>query len=98
MVLGHEICGELVESSNFSISRSYPDEDVCKLDLVEGTRVVSFAVMCLTCMYCDTGQYNLCTNLGEIGSSIDGGFAEFMHIPNNTLRIGGRPTPKISYQ
>ena len=38
VVLGHEICGELVESSNFSISRSYPDEDVCKLDLVEGTR------------------------------------------------------------
>lgn len=90
VVLGHEICGELVESSDFSISSSYPDEDVCELDLVEGTRVVlSPVVPCLTCTYCDTGQYNLCTNLGEIGSSIDGGFAEFVRIPNNTLRIGG---------
>jgi L-iditol 2-dehydrogenase len=90
VVLGHEICGELVESPSFSISPSYPDEDVYKLDLVEGTRVVlSPVVPCLNCMYCNSGQYNLCTNLAEIGSSIDGGFAEFVRIPNNTLRIGG---------
>lgn len=90
VVLGHEICGELVESPCFSISHSYPDEDIYKLDLVEGTRVVlSPVVPCLNCMYCDTGQYNQCTSLGEIGSSIDGGFAEFVRIPINTLRIGG---------
>ncbi|MGA7369936.1 MAG: alcohol dehydrogenase catalytic domain-containing protein [Nitrososphaeraceae archaeon] len=90
VVLGHEICGELAESTSFSIAHSYPDGDVYKLDLVEGTRVVlSPVVPCMNCMYCDSGQYNLCSNLGEIGSSIDGGFAEFVRIPNNTLGIGG---------
>jgi L-iditol 2-dehydrogenase len=90
VVLGHEICGELVESPNISNSRTYLDDDVSKLDLVEGTRVVlSPVVPCLNCMYCDIGQYNLCINLGEIGSSVDGGFAEFVRIPSNTLRIGG---------
>jgi L-iditol 2-dehydrogenase len=90
VVLGHEICGELVESPSISMSHSYPDDNVYKLDLVEGTRVVlSPVVPCLNCMYCGRGQYNLCTNLGEIGSSIDGGFAEFVRIPYNTLRIGG---------
>lgn len=90
VVLGHEICGELVESPSIPLSRSNPDEDAYKDDLIEGTRVVlSPVVPCLNCMYCNTGQYNLCINLGEIGSSIDGGFAEFVRIPNNTLRIGG---------
>ena len=96
VVLGHEICGELLESPSVSIPHSFPDEDVHKLELVEGTRVVlSPVVPCLNCMYCDGGQYNLCTTLGEIGSSIDGGFAEFIRIPNNTLKIGGLiPLPK----
>jgi L-iditol 2-dehydrogenase len=90
VVLGHEICGELAESPNFSSTRTNPDDVASRLHLVEGTRVVlSPVVPCLNCMYCDIGQYNLCINLGEIGSSVDGGFAEFVRIPNNTLRIGG---------
>ena len=90
VVLGHEICGELMESPNIPITHTDPNENTYKLDLLEGTRVVlSPVVPCLNCMYCDSGQYNLCTQLGEIGSSIDGGFAEFVRIPNNTLKIGG---------
>ena len=90
VVLGHEICGELVEPPITSIPHSHPDGDVSQLDLVEGTRVVlSPVVPCLNCLYCDSRQYNLCNNLGEIGSSIDGGFAEFVRIPSNTLKIGG---------
>jgi L-iditol 2-dehydrogenase len=90
VVLGHEICGELVESPSNPKSHSYPDEDVYKLALDEGTRVVlSPLVPCLNCMYCNSEHYNLCNNLREIGSSIDGGFAQFVRIPNNTLRIGG---------
>jgi L-iditol 2-dehydrogenase len=86
VVLGHEICGELVESPTIPISHSYPDEDVH----TEGTRVVlSPLVPCLNCMYCNSRHYNLCNNLMEIGSSIDGGFAQFVRIPDNTIKIGG---------
>lgn len=90
VILGHEICGELLESPNIASSRSDLNIDAYNLGLVEGARVVlSPVVPCLNCVYCDGGQYNLCTNLGEIGSSLDGGFAEFVRIPNNTLKIGG---------
>jgi len=92
VVLGHEICGELLEPPSVSLSHTQPDDvdDIYKPNLVEGTRVVlSPVVPCLNCIYCDSRQYNLCSNLGEIGSSIDGGFAEFVRVPNNTLRIGG---------
>jgi len=35
------------------------------------------------------GDYNLCLNLREIGSSSDGGFAEYVTIPEQLIRIGG---------
>jgi L-iditol 2-dehydrogenase len=34
-------------------------------------------------------MYNLCTNMQEVGSTLDGGFAEYMHIPQETVQIGG---------
>jgi L-iditol 2-dehydrogenase len=34
-------------------------------------------------------MYNLCSNLKEIGSSVNGGFAEFVQIPRTTLHVGG---------
>jgi L-iditol 2-dehydrogenase len=91
VVLGHEICGELLEPPSVSLSHTQPANAVAyKPNLDEGTRVVlSPVVPCLNCIYCKGMQYNLCSNLGEIGSSIDGGFAEFVHVPNNILRIGG---------
>jgi L-iditol 2-dehydrogenase len=90
VVLGHEICGELAETPSIPISNPSAEEDVHRIALDEGTRaVLSPIVPCLDCMYCSSGQYNLCTNLREFGSSIDGGFAQFIRIPANTLRIGG---------
>ena len=79
IILGHEICAETVDD----------------LELVAGiipanTRVaVSPIVPCLRCTYCSTDQYNLCSNLRELGSSIDGGFAEYIRVPNTTLQVGG---------
>jgi L-iditol 2-dehydrogenase len=40
-------------------------------------------------VFCHDGLYNLCVNLKEIGSSVNGGFAEFVNIPQNILKIGG---------
>src|SRR5690606_17454020 len=46
--------------------------------------------------YCRNGYYSLCTELNEIGSSLDGGFAQYVMIPDQITRIGGLvPVPDI---
>jgi L-iditol 2-dehydrogenase len=41
------------------------------------------------CRYCLQGKYNLCTHIKEIGSTIDGGFAEYIRVPEEIVQIGG---------
>lgn len=96
VVLGHEVCGRILEFPAELSSNSNASAYACNSDLVEGARVVvSPAVPCLNCIFCHTERYNLCTNLGEIGSNIDGGFADYVRVPYNSLRIGGLvPLPK----
>jgi len=90
VVLGHEVCGRILEFPAELSSKLNASVDACDTDLVEGARVViSPAVPCLHCNFCRSQRYNLCTNLGEIGSNIDGGFADYVHVPYNSLRIGG---------
>jgi L-iditol 2-dehydrogenase len=80
IILGHEICAEAVDDLELAGGLVIPAK----------TRVaVSPIVPCLRCAYCSTSQYNLCSNLREIGSSINGGFAEYIQVPNTTLRVGG---------
>jgi len=78
-ILGHELCGELLQSvitNNGTIEA--------------GSRVaVSPIIPCLECKHCQYRNYNLCINLKEIGSTIDGGFAEYIMIPEKIIRIGG---------
>jgi L-iditol 2-dehydrogenase len=58
--------------------------------LEAGSRVaVSPIIPCLDCKFCHNKQYNLCSNLKEIGSSIHGGFAEYVRIPEKIIKIGG---------
>jgi L-iditol 2-dehydrogenase len=80
VILGHELCGELLQTvpaHNGKVIES-------------GTRViVSPIISCLNCKYCKSEQYNLCTNLREIGSTVDGGFAQYISIPEQILQIGG---------
>lgn len=79
MILGHELCGEILETirtENATISA--------------GTRVALCPLIpCLCCHYCKSGHYNLCTGLREIGSTLDGGFAQYVGIPDQIIRIGG---------
>ncbi len=80
VILGHEICGEVIKNT----------ADIHQNTLRSGTRVVvSPLVPCLDCWYCNIKQYNMCINLKEIGSTINGGFAEYIHIPQNTIIIDG---------
>jgi L-iditol 2-dehydrogenase len=93
VVLGHELCGEISETPRIPELQKDQNRYVNTAELTEGSRViVSPLVPCLRCMYCVRERYNLCINLREIGSNIDGGFAEYVEIPKNTLKIGGLVT------
>ncbi|WP_162287749.1 alcohol dehydrogenase catalytic domain-containing protein [Candidatus Nitrosotalea okcheonensis] len=79
LILGHEICAEVLQDINTSdgVLRS-------------GTRIaVSPIIPCLGCKFCNKHQYNLCNNLREIGSTVDGGFAGYLKIPKEIIKIGG---------
>jgi L-iditol 2-dehydrogenase len=80
MVLGHEICAETTHDIG---------------PVKAGARVAVYPVQpCLVCRYCLQGKYNLCTDIREIGSTIDGGFAEYIGVPKEIIQIGGMvPVP-----
>ena len=80
VILGHELCGEI-------------QNDIMSGDgmtINAGSRVaVCPLIPCLQCPYCKIGDYNLCINLREIGSTSDGGFAQYVTIPEQLIRMGG---------
>jgi L-iditol 2-dehydrogenase len=80
VILGHEICGEI-------------QNDIIAGDgmtINAGSRVaICPLIPCLQCPYCKIGDYNLCINLREIGSTSDGGFAQYVTIPEQLIRMGG---------
>ena len=79
VILGHEFCGE--------VQSDVKTEDIT---IKAGTRVAMCPLVpCLECGYCKTGHYNLCASLREIGSTVDGGFAQFVTIPEQIIKIGG---------
>ena len=75
-VLGHEICGEVVELG----------EGAKGVDT--GDRVVvETSVGCGICVQCRTGNKHLCQDAGEIGfPPFDGGYAEYVAVPDNCCR------------
>jgi L-iditol 2-dehydrogenase len=90
VILGHEICGQIERDIVVATPEDGGGEKERSYTIKSGTRVaVSPIIPCLNCIYCHFKQYNLCLNLKEIGSSINGGFAEFLRIPEEILKIGG---------
>jgi L-iditol 2-dehydrogenase len=80
IILGHEICAETIDDLKL------PNEKIIGAD----SRVaISPLIPCLRCAYCSNRQFNLCSELREIGSSINGGFAEYIQVPRTTLQVGG---------
>lgn len=85
VILGHELCGEIMETvrTGSGVISAGSRVAVCPL------------IPCLGCHYCRGGQYNLCMDLKEIGSTLDGGFAQYVGIPDQIVRIGGLvPVPE----
>jgi L-iditol 2-dehydrogenase len=87
VILGHEICGQIDKD----VLVTNPANDTrAHTTIKAGSRIaVSPIIPCINCKYCYNKKYNLCINLKEIGSSIDGGFAEYVRIPEEILKIGG---------
>jgi L-iditol 2-dehydrogenase len=85
VILGHELCGEI-----------QGDVRLDGINIKAGSRVaVCPLIPCLNCPYCQSNEYNLCMNLREIGSTSDGGFAQYVAVPDQIIRIGGLvPVPE----
>lgn len=83
-IIGHEIAGEVVEVG--------PD---ARGGHAVGDRVqVIAAVPCGDCHECRRGWMAVCANQTSVGYQYDGGFAEYLVVPDEVLRVDGlNPIP-----
>ncbi len=77
-IVGHEVCGQVVESVN-QYSGKWQINDVL---------AVSPMVYCGKCLFCQNAQFELCTDYKELAQTWQGGFAEYMAIPPEAIAYG----------
>ncbi|MHB9038378.1 MAG: alcohol dehydrogenase catalytic domain-containing protein [Armatimonadota bacterium] len=78
-VLGHEIAGVIEEVGPAHGNR-----------FSHGQRVAVCAVVnCGECVYCRRSIPSMCLNLKAFGYHFDGGYQEYMAVPNESIRCGG---------
>ena len=77
-ILGHEVCGQVVETGN-QYSGKWQIGDVL---------AVSPMVYCGKCLFCQNAQFELCNDYKELAQTWQGGFAEFMAIPAEAIAHG----------
>lgn len=81
--IGHEIAGDIVEVGA-DVNSTYGT------DWAEGDRVqVIAAVPCGECHECRKGWMAVCQNQTSMGYQYDGGFAEYMIVPRQVLKVDG---------
>ncbi len=79
IILGHEICAQTIN-----------DYSKSGISLKSESRVSIYPITpCLNCWYCTHKNYNLCSSLQEIGSTLNGGFSEYILVPKISFDIGG---------
>ena len=77
--MGHEIAGEVVEVGPDALG-----------DFAPGDRVqVIAAIPCGECHECRKGWMEVCQNQLSMGYQFDGGFAEYMIVPKEVLKVDG---------
>ncbi len=76
--IGHEICGEVVETG-----RNYSGK--WKIGELLSIGPLSY---CGTCEFCLSGRFDLCENQTEIGQAVPGGLAEYLAIPEKYIKLG----------
>lgn len=77
-VLGHEVAGEVVALG----------EGTAGFDIGDRVQLIA-AVPCGACRECRRGNMTVCERLTSIGYHYDGGFAEYLVVPELVLRVGG---------
>ena len=78
VILGHEICGEVVEVGR-DVTGYRPG------DLVG----IAPIIPCMHCYTCSRGQDNICATAKVIGCTVHGGMGEYMYIPSQMVQVGG---------
>ena len=79
-ILGHEVAGTISELGHGAASAG----------LYEGQRVAVYPIAaCGHCVYCQQGRNSLCLNEHGLGHGDDGGFAEYVRVPAEIVRLGG---------
>ncbi len=77
-ILGHEVVGEVFQVGT----------DIT--GFIPGERVAVYPIaVCGECYYCKRGRHNLCDREFGLGHGIDGGFAEYVRLPSQIVKIGG---------
>jgi len=78
-VLGHEVAGTIDQVGTDLPSRFSP-----------GQRVAVCAVInCGRCLYCQRAVPSMCVDLKAFGYHFDGGYQEYMVVPNEAIRCAG---------
>ncbi len=77
-VLGHEVAGEVVAVG----------DEVSGWSAGDRVQVIA-AIPDGTCEWCQRGWQTVCPNQEAIGYHYDGGFAEFLIVPESVLRVDG---------
>jgi L-iditol 2-dehydrogenase len=75
-VLGHEFTGVIEDAGSHPAWRRGQRVAVCP------------ALSCSQCLSCRQGAPNICENLIAYGYELDGGFAEFLHVPKAFVEAG----------
>jgi L-iditol 2-dehydrogenase len=76
-IMGHEIAG-IVESVCLSVDRFKKDDRIA----------IAPDVHCGQCYYCQRGLVNLCLDHKMIGTHWQGGFAQYLYLPDVVLKRG----------
>lgn len=77
-IIGHEIAGEIVTVGS----------GVAGYSVGERVQVIA-AIPCGTCWLCTSGRMTICGNQLSMGYQFPGGFAEYMVIPHEVIRVNG---------
>ena len=84
-VLGHEICGEIVKTGR----------EVKDLAAGQQVAVIPY-VACGQCVACQCGRTNCCENISVIGVHQDGGFCEYLNVPQTNVLLAEGITPEAA--
>ena len=77
VVLGHEVVGQVAEVGE-GVTRTQPGDRVT---------TETYFYTCGKCRFCRSGRINLCPERRSIGSAVNGGFTNYVIVPERNIHI-----------